>query len=48
MKEKIYKILPDVLQNFMVYAYNRQAYKRRYGGEYENFRKEKKKIADYH
>lgn len=42
MKEKIYKILPDVLQNFMVYAYNRQAYKRRYGGEYQNFRKEKK------
>lgn len=42
MKEKIYKILPDVLQNFMVFAYNRQAYKRRYGGEYQNFRKEKK------
>ncbi|WP_048510256.1 phenylacetate--CoA ligase family protein [Chryseobacterium sp. FH2] len=42
MKEKIYKILPDFLQNFMVYIYNRQAYKRRYGGEYENFRKEKK------
>lgn len=42
MKEKIYKILPDFLQNFMVYIYNRQAYKRRYGGEYKNFRKEKK------
>ncbi|MDQ0782139.1 phenylacetate--CoA ligase family protein [Chryseobacterium sp. W4I1] len=42
MKEKVYKILPDFLQNFMVYIYNRQAYKRRYGGEYKNFRKEKK------
>lgn len=42
MKEKIYKILPDFLQNFMVYMYNKQAYKRRYGGEYKNFRKEKK------
>lgn len=42
MKEKVYKILPDFLQNFMVYVYNRQAYKRRYGGEYKDFRKEKK------
>lgn len=42
MKEKVYQILPDFLQNCMVYVYNRQAYKRRYGGEYENFRKEKK------
>lgn len=42
MKEKVYKILPDFLQNCMVYIYNKQAYKRRYGGEYRNFRKEKK------
>ncbi|WP_223559253.1 phenylacetate--CoA ligase family protein [Chryseobacterium lathyri] len=42
MKEKVYKILPGFLQNCLVYAYNRQAYKRRYGGEYQNFRKEKK------
>lgn len=42
MKEKVYQLLPDFLQNFMVYIYNRQAYKRRYGGEYKNFRKEKK------
>ena len=42
MKEKIYKILPDIFQNFMIYAYNRQAYKSRYGGEYKSFRKEKK------
>ncbi|MDP9960028.1 phenylacetate--CoA ligase family protein [Chryseobacterium lathyri] len=42
MKEKVYKILPDFLQNCMVYLYNRQAYKRRYGGEYKHFRKEKK------
>ncbi|MEN5308852.1 phenylacetate--CoA ligase family protein [Chryseobacterium cucumeris] len=42
MKEKVYQLLPDFLQNFMVYVYNKQAYKRRYGGEYKNFRKEKK------
>lgn len=42
MKEKVYQLLPDFLQNFMVYMYNKQAYKRRYGGEYKNFRKEKK------
>lgn len=42
MKEKVYQLLPDFLQNFMVYIYNKQAYKRRYGGEYKNFRKEKK------
>jgi phenylacetate-CoA ligase len=42
MKEKVYQLLPDFLQNFMVYMYNKQAYKRRYRGEYKNFRKEKK------
>lgn len=42
MKDKIYKILPNSLQNFLVYLYNRKAYKKRQGGDYNKFRKEKK------
>lgn len=42
MKDKIYKIIPNFFQNLFVYAYNKKAYKRRYGGNYNKFRKEKK------
>lgn len=42
MKEKIYKILPDFVQNFLVYLYNRRAYKTRYSGNYWKYREEKK------
>lgn len=41
MKEKIYKLLPHLLQNLLIHIYNRKAYNTRYGGEYWTFRKEK-------
>ena len=43
MKNKIYKIAPHFVQNLIVYLYNKKAYKARYGGDYWNYRKEKKK-----
>src|SRR5690554_2032668 len=46
MKEKLYKILPNVFQNFMVYLYNRKAYKKRYGKKYLEYRIEKKRNRD--
>lgn len=42
MKDKIYKKSPSFVQNILVYLYNRNAYKRRYGGLYKVFLKEKK------
>ncbi len=42
MKEKIYKLLPHFLQNFLIYLYNKKAYRLRYGGRYWEYRKEKK------
>lgn len=42
MKEKIYKKLPNRFQNLFVHFYNRKAYKRRYGGYYLKYLKEKK------
>src|SRR5690606_4484459 len=41
MKEKIYKILPHFLQNTLVTLFNVLAYRKRYGGDYKKFRKEK-------
>lgn len=46
MKEKLYKILPNFLQNLLIHIYNRRAYRIRYGGEYWNFREEKLKNRD--
>lgn len=42
MKEKIYKLLPNKLQNLFVFLYNKKAYQIRYGGDYNKYRKEKK------
>lgn len=41
MKEKLYKILPHFLQNALVTLFNVLAYRKRYGGDYKKFRKEK-------
>lgn len=41
MKENIYKILPHFLQNTLVTLFNVLAYRKRYGGDYKKFRKEK-------
>jgi len=41
MKDKIYKLVPNVLQNLLIHIYNRKAYKIRYGGRYWEYRKEK-------
>lgn len=43
MKDKIYKLLPDFLQNILIFVYNYKAYKNRYGGDYKKFREEKLK-----
>src|SRR5690606_14991289 len=40
-KEKLYKILPHFLQNTLVTLFNVLAYRKRYGGDYKKFRKEK-------
>lgn len=37
MKEKLYKIFPNFLQNLFVIGYNILAYKVRYGGKYRNY-----------
>lgn len=42
MKEKLYKIAPNFVQNLLVFLYNKKAYQIRYGGEYNKFREEKK------
>lgn len=42
MKDKIYRILPHFLQNFLIFLYNKKAYKVRYGGRYWEYREEKK------
>lgn len=42
MKEKLYKIAPNFVQNLLVFLYNKKAYQIRYGGDYNKFRKEKK------
>lgn len=42
MKEKLYKAAPDFLQNLMISMYNKRAYAIRYGGLYQQYRKEKK------
>ena len=39
MKDKIYKILPDFLQNFLISLFNILAYKKRYGGKYQFYLK---------
>lgn len=39
MKDQLYKILPNFMQNLMVTIFNFIAYRKRYGGEYRNFRK---------
>lgn len=41
MQEKIYNILPNFLQDFLIYIYNKRAYAIRYGGAYRDYRKEK-------
>lgn len=41
MKENIYKILPHFLQNLLISLFNVLAYRKRYGGDYKKFRKEK-------
>lgn len=41
MKEKLYKILPNFLQNLFVHFYNRIAYNKRYGKDYVIYRKDK-------
>lgn len=46
MKDKLYKILPNIFQNLMVHAYNRKAYSTRYGGDYWKYRREKKENRD--
>lgn len=38
MKEKLYNLLPDFLQNALVSIYNIRAYRLRYGGKYKEFR----------
>ncbi|MCA4782189.1 phenylacetate--CoA ligase family protein [Empedobacter stercoris] len=47
MKEKLYKIAPNFMQNLLVFLYNKKAYKIRYGGEYNKFRKEKKQNRNW-
>lgn len=42
MKEKLYKIAPNFVQNLFVFLYNKKAYQIRYGGDYNKYRKEKK------
>ncbi|WP_313028817.1 phenylacetate--CoA ligase family protein [Soonwooa sp.] len=37
MKDKIYKILPDVLQGLLISLFNILAYKERYGGKYQYY-----------
>jgi len=39
MKDKIYKLLPDFLQSFLISLYNFLVYRQRYGGRYKEFRK---------
>lgn len=41
MKENIYKIAPHFFQNLMITLFNIKAYKMRYGGDYEKYKKEK-------
>lgn len=43
MKEKLYNIVPNFLQNLMITLYNIKAYKIRYGGSYKMYREEKKR-----
>src|SRR5690625_1764805 len=40
MKEYIFRISPNFIQNFFIYLYNKKAYKIRYGGLYWKFRNE--------
>ncbi len=47
MKEKLYKIAPNFVQNLFVFLYNKKAYQIRYGGEYNKFRKEKKQNRNW-
>jgi len=39
MKEKLYKLAPNFFQNIMVTVFNSRAYKKRYGGKYNEFLK---------
>lgn len=41
MQEKIYNSLPNFLQEFLIYIYNKRAYATRYGGAYKDYQKEK-------
>src|SRR5690606_26394868 len=41
MKQKLYKILPHLLKNTFDTLFNVLAYRKRYGGDYKKFRKEK-------
>lgn len=38
MKEKLYKLFPDIIQNLMISLYNLRAYRVRYGGQYQTYR----------
>ena len=40
MKEKIYQLLPNFLQNVLVSIFNIQAYQKRYGGAYKKYLKQ--------
>ena len=40
--EKIYKLLPNYLQNLFVFLYNKVEYKKRYGGNYNKYLEELK------
>lgn len=42
MKDKLYKSLPHIFQNLLIYFYNMKAYRIRYGGAYSQYREEKK------
>lgn len=35
--EKLYKLLPNCVQNYLVYFYNKIEYKKRYGGNYRKY-----------
>jgi phenylacetate-CoA ligase len=39
MKDKLYKNLPNVLQNVLISIFNILAYRKRYGGKYKEFKK---------
>lgn len=40
MKELLYKIAPNIIQNFLISVFNILAYKKRYGGKYKEYLRE--------